>query len=318
MLIAKSFLAFLFFSFCGWLWETVFCTVYSGNFENRGFLFGPVCPIYGVGVLASGALISYLEGLVGSFNLLQIFLLCAVGSFFLEYVTSWYLEQRFHARWWDYSHLPFNINGRVCVPASLVFGLIGCIALRIALPWFFGLVAHVSYPVLEFLALSFAALFGADFALTEAVLSELQMKVKEFDDEFCLRGERMYQAVAGAPLELKTKVSEVGAEALAAVGARGDQFVNLAEDSRRSVTSQMNKVVITLSYWQKDQLHRMRSVQPSSWVARLKTLISRDGEQARGGTSWSKDHKPENIERPHKPVCSERPRKPETSERPRV
>ncbi|WP_298579754.1 putative ABC transporter permease [uncultured Olegusella sp.] len=276
MLIARSFIAFLFFSFCGWLWETLFCTVHSGSFQSRGFLFGPICPIYGVSVLSAQLVFAVIEKWTGALPLLHTFLICVAGSIVIEYSTSWYLEQRFNARWWDYSHLPLNIHGRICLPASLIFGVVGSFALRVAFPWFASVESSLNPLVLEVIALIAAAIFGADFALTEAVLSELQMKVKELDDELTERGERMYQVVAGAPSGLKAKVSEVGAEAKAVMEAGGDQLVTLASDSKRSVSNQMTKAVFSLTYWQQNQLQRMRSVQPSSWVGKLKSRISKN------------------------------------------
>lgn len=276
MLIARSFIAFLFFSFCGWLWETLFCTVNSGSFQSRGFLFGPICPIYGVGVLSAQFVFAVIEKWTGTLPLLQTFIICVAGGIVIEYFTSWYLEQRFHARWWDYSHMPLNIHGRICLPVSLLFGAVGCFALRIVLPWFASVESLLNPLVLEVISLVAAAIFGADFALTEAVLSELQMKVKELDDELTQRGERMYQVVAGAPSELKAKVSEVSAEAKAVMEASGDQLATLASDSKRSVSNQMTKAVFTLTYWQQNQLQRMRSVQPSSWVGKLKGRMSKD------------------------------------------
>ncbi|ERL12108.1 putative ABC transporter permease [Olegusella massiliensis] len=276
MLIARSFITFLFFSFCGWLWETFFCTVHSGSFQSRGFLFGPICPIYGVGVLSAQFTFAVIEKWTGTLPLLQTFVICVVGGIVIEYATSWYLEQRFNARWWDYSHMPLNIHGRICLPVSLIFGAAGSFALRIALPWFASVESLLNPLVLEVISLVAAAIFGADFALTEAVLSELQMKVKDLDNELTQRGERMYQVVAGAPSELKAKVSEVGAEAKAVMEAGGDQLVTLASDSKRSVSNQMTKAVLTLTYWQQDQLQRMRSVQPSSWVGKLKDRMSKN------------------------------------------
>ncbi len=124
MILAHIFLAFMIYSFLGWLWETVLFILRDRRFVNRGFLFGPFCPIYGTGALVCCTL---LYGRVENFALLFI-----IGAFLcslLEYITHWALELLFHARWWDYSSNKFNLKGRICLSSTLAFGL--CIALLI-------------------------------------------------------------------------------------------------------------------------------------------------------------------------------------------
>lgn len=121
------------FSVLGWVYECIYCSIKSGHWENRGFLFGPVCPIYGTGAISVFILVEYVHFM--SFEvppLWQIFLIFALGSAVLEYTTSWIMEKFFHARWWDYSNLPLNLNGRICLPASILFGVMGILILKYA------------------------------------------------------------------------------------------------------------------------------------------------------------------------------------------
>ena len=100
-------------------------TVPSGQkkWENRGFLYGPLCPIYGAGGVAITAIADFISAHTdATFTWWQIFLVAFLGSIVLEYGTSWALEKLFHAYWWDYSSMPLNINGRVCFPYSVGFG----------------------------------------------------------------------------------------------------------------------------------------------------------------------------------------------------
>ncbi len=124
MVLAHLFLAFMLYSFLGWLWETLLFVFRDRRFVNRGFLYGPFCPIYGSGALIC-CLILY--GRVENFALL--FIIGAVLCSLLEYVTHWALELLFHARWWDYSSNSFNLRGRICLSSTLAFGL--CIALLV-------------------------------------------------------------------------------------------------------------------------------------------------------------------------------------------
>ena len=99
-----------------------YCTIRAKKWENRGFLYGPLCPIYGAGGVAITAIADFISVHTdATFTWWQIFLVAFFGSIVLEYGTSWALEKLFHAYWWDYSSMPLNINGRVCFPYSVGF-----------------------------------------------------------------------------------------------------------------------------------------------------------------------------------------------------
>lgn len=204
-MIAKYVVWFALFSFLGWVWETIFCTVRKKRFQNRGFLFGPICPIYGASALLFIAALSILpEGLPNW----VLFLIFAAGSAVVEFCTSWYLETRFHARWWDYSNAPLNIQGRICLPATIGFGVAGLLGAKLLLPFLARISADVSPLAFEIAGLAIMGLLGADFALTEASLSELLKRIKEIDSEYTRRGEVAYQTVSGLPQAVSGKVRE--------------------------------------------------------------------------------------------------------------
>ncbi len=109
---------FYIYSFIGWAQEVIQSIFKFKKFINRGFLIGPICPIYGFGsVMITKFLTPYVEEPFFVF-LTAIFICCT-----LEYFTSYILEKLFKARWWDYSHMKFNINGRICLECGLAFGL---------------------------------------------------------------------------------------------------------------------------------------------------------------------------------------------------
>lgn len=120
---------FFVFSVIGWVWEVVLHIVFDGELVNRGTLFGPWLPIYGAG----GVLCIVLLRRIAHRPALT-FCAAAVLSSVMEYGTSWYLEQVYGLRWWDYSMYPFNLDGRICLQTALVFGLGCCVALYIAGP----------------------------------------------------------------------------------------------------------------------------------------------------------------------------------------
>lgn len=119
---------FLLYSMLGWAYESIMYTVKHCRPINRGFLKGPWCPIYG-----SGAALDLL--LLGNFsNLMLQFALGAALACALEYVTSYTMEQVFHARWWDYSARLGNLRGRVCVLGAVVFGLFAVVLITFLHP----------------------------------------------------------------------------------------------------------------------------------------------------------------------------------------
>ena len=97
------FLWFLLYAFIGWVYESVLVSVSERRWVNRGFLNGPLCPIYGCGAVLAIVLLHDFT------NPIEIFLISSFGASILEYITSWGMEKLFHARWWDYSHYRFNI-----------------------------------------------------------------------------------------------------------------------------------------------------------------------------------------------------------------
>lgn len=209
MVIAQYFVEFMFYSFLGWVWESIYCTAKEKKWADRGFLFGPICPIYGSCVVVASAVFSSIDVLRSpDFPIWGIFILCYIGSAVAEFATSWVLEKRFNARWWDYSELPLNIQGRICVPVSIAFGLAGVAVVKFLIPAIEGVHEVVSPVVYEVLAIILAAIFGADFALTEASLSALLKDVKQMHEEFNLKAQERYEKVAAAPKVIEQKIAE--------------------------------------------------------------------------------------------------------------
>ncbi|MBR6503531.1 MAG: putative ABC transporter permease, partial [Firmicutes bacterium] len=163
----RYFLYFIIYSFLGWIYETCYCTIHEKAWENRGFLYGPCIPLYGVGAtLAQIIFIDIPCDNLRNASYPMIFLICAAGSFVLEYSTSYVLEKRFHARWWDYSEFPINIHGRVCLIFTMCFGFAGIIVTQIIVPPIMQTVLLIPSVIVELLALIFMFLFGMDMALT--------------------------------------------------------------------------------------------------------------------------------------------------------
>ena len=118
--IRVYFLLFMLYSVLGWCMEVVGKLIQYKRFINRGFLIGPYCPIYGYGAL----LITFLLKKYTQ-DPIVLFIMTIVVCGALEYLTSFFMEKLFKARWWDYSQRKFNFNGRICIDTIVFFGIIG-------------------------------------------------------------------------------------------------------------------------------------------------------------------------------------------------
>lgn len=190
-------------SFVGWIWESLYAIVTKGRWENRGFLYGPVCPIYGVGVVAIVLAVKSATVFLDLENgWMYIAAFAFFGSMILEYVVSWGLEKLFHAYWWDYSSMPLNINGRTCIPAAFLFMLGGLAAVYLIAPAWDAAVARIPFDVIEIAAYLAVIVITADTTLTVSALTDFQARVTGAEKAFNKRAE-----------ELTDKVTSIGPEA---------------------------------------------------------------------------------------------------------
>ncbi len=222
MLIAEYFLRFIFFSFLGWIYECLYCTIKSGKWENRGFLIGPVCPIYGFGAILAWVIFRRLyifpDGRLGMDQpIWVIFLICALGTAIMEYSISLLLEKVFNAKWWDYSETPLNINGRICIPASCAFGVAGVVIVKYFFPWYakYDAMALADPDINEFVALMLMMILGMDIALTEASLTSLLEILDEAQEKFDERMEAGVETIAAGVVTI-TSVPDIMKEKAAA------------------------------------------------------------------------------------------------------
>jgi uncharacterized membrane protein len=207
MIVAQYFVEFIFYSFLGWVWESIYCTLKEKKWADRGFLFGPICPIYGSCVVGAMIVFTVFPGLSRpDFPIWILFIICYIGSAIAEFGTSWVLEKRFHARWWDYSHIPLNIQGRICVPVSCAFGAAGVLIVKYLLPAMNDVRAVIPPLVYELAALILAVIFGADFAMTEVSLSQLLNEVERIHNEFNEKAQAGYDRIAEMPQAIKNRL----------------------------------------------------------------------------------------------------------------
>ena len=158
--LAIIFLIFMTYAFGGWAMEVIISLLQRRKLVNRGFLVGPICPIYGVGALLLSLVVSSDE------SPLVIFCVAVVGSAVLEYSVSYIMEKLFRVRWWDYTDQPFNLNGRICAESVLAFGVIGVLILKIINPALLALYSSMPQFLMFLLAAVLAAWLIFDIALS--------------------------------------------------------------------------------------------------------------------------------------------------------
>ncbi len=163
---------FFIYAIFGWCMEVVVSLIYRHKFVNRGFLIGPYCPIYGVGVLFITIFLSrYKE------DLAVFFIMTMVACAFLEYLTSYLMEKIFHARWWDYSDKKFNLNGRICLDTMLPFGLMGVGVTYLCNPILMKFILSIPYNIRGIIAIVLSFIFIVDLMISLEVMSNLK-KIK--------------------------------------------------------------------------------------------------------------------------------------------
>ena len=176
---------FALISFGGWVYETIYCSVVEGEFTKRGFLFGPTCPIYGIGAIAEWLVLGQIS------NPIIVFIIGAVLATVIEYSTGLFLERRFKKKWWDYSMFKFNLHGRVCPQASAVFGAFSVTSVFVLVPTMLDVLMIFSKHTVSVVAFIVVTLYFLDTVASllwngptthhkvEAAAQDASMKVEE-------------------------------------------------------------------------------------------------------------------------------------------
>ncbi len=169
-------LLFFLYSFFGWCMEVTLKYIQFHRFINRGFLTGPICPIYGTGAILITVAVEWLTPLEKAYGTTFAisFVLCGA----VEYFTSWYMEKRFHARWWDYSQKPMNLHGRIWIGNLVLFGLGGVGIVHFFNPPMFAFLSGVNPMGKGILASGMTALCAADYVMTHFVLKLVKVGVE--------------------------------------------------------------------------------------------------------------------------------------------
>lgn len=185
------FLIFFIYSVAGWFIEVTISSIDSKQISNRGFLIGPYCPIYGFGALILSVCLSQYRS-----DVAVLFCVSVVFCSVLEYFTSWIMEKLFHARWWDYSKIKFNVEGRICLTNSIYFGILGVLLVRFISPFLMHSLNTIPKNTLIMITIPFLLLLMIDLCLSSVIMNRLKKTINNIRKE-------------DSTVEMSTRVKEV-------------------------------------------------------------------------------------------------------------
>lgn len=178
LVVSKWFLYFIIYSFMGWITEVIYCIFTEKKLVNRGFLIGPICPIYGYGVIL---ILLLIDG--NKYDILAIFLKSILICSLLEYFTSFFMEKLFKARWWDYSDRKYNINGRVCLETMIPFGILGSLVVLVLHPSIEKLINYFGNNFIIVLAIIIFVIYLIDNFISFNVMSKIKNEIKHYSKD---------------------------------------------------------------------------------------------------------------------------------------
>lgn len=164
-ILCYYFILFLIYSFIGWSIEVVGKIIEKKRFINRGFLIGPICPIYGCGCLLLILLLSKYKD-----NIFVLFGMAIIICSILEYFTSYIMEKLFKARWWDYSTKKFNLNGRICASTMIPFGILGTLVVYVINPVIEKLIFLIPIKTLNIISVVLFVIFVCDLIISLCIM----------------------------------------------------------------------------------------------------------------------------------------------------
>lgn len=179
---------FMIYSIIGWMIEVSYHAVTMGKVVNRGFLNGPLCPVYGSGVLMVLMVVDLcgewfgFETDLSRAKVIELFIIGIIFATLIELIAGFLLDQLFHARWWDYRDRRFNLNGYICLEFSIYWGLGIAFVLRVIQPVFENIVSSIPVRISWILLSAFYITFLVDIILTVLTILKLNKQLEKMRD----------------------------------------------------------------------------------------------------------------------------------------
>lgn len=233
-------LLFFIYSFLGWCVEVAFVAVTAGKVTNRGFLNGPVCPIYGCGMI--GVLLALLPV---EKNIWLLFLGGMVICSAVELFGGWILDKIFHMRWWDYSHEKFNIGGYVCLAFSFMWGMAVVFAVKFVHHPIMAVVKKVPFQIQVIIVVVCGVVFVVDMIVTLKNLIGINKSLGQLDklaESLHTVGDQLKDVVGNSAITVAEKAEE-GMEILDEKTADSrERIAGVREESAERIAKQLKEL----------------------------------------------------------------------------
>ena len=291
--VCNIFLQFLAYSFLGWTCETIYCSIGQGKFVNRGFLNGPLCPVYGFGAMA---VLVFLRPIQNNIPLLS---LCGMlVTSVIEYITGYLLEKLFATKWWDYSTYRFNIHGRVCLRNSLMFGVLSVVAARVVDPVVRGAIVSLPFWASVSMSAVLLVILLVDLVLTVRTILDINSVLRQFHQlveqakldtaeylrqshqEFQQRFDQYQLNAELGRMELMDYIEQVKAERAERRAEKREELLEKLESGQKEIARRMESRISELSvknrFFRKrllDAFPNMRSIRYETGLDRLKEEV---------------------------------------------
>lgn len=279
---------FSIYAILGWCMEVCYAAIDDGKFVNRGFLNGPVCPIYGCGALL---VISCLQPI--NDNLFLLFIGSVVLTTLLELVTGWILERVFNQKWWDYSKQHFQFRGYICLKFSIIWGLACVLLMRVIHPLVIKFINWLAKPIMAIWLFVFFVLFICDLVLTVIALMKIKRRYKLLTemDELLNKisnniGEKLYEGTMigiqgvenskGKLEESKEKLNESFEKTNQKLDAIGTKMEDKREDLTKRFEEMSNRYKSEFASIKHSRIHtRISKAFPDIKFPNFKTTLER-------------------------------------------
>ncbi len=203
MQLANYFLWFMMYSIIGWLYESTICSIPKYHkIINRGYLVGPYCPIYGVGAVVNLILLKNIESLI------LIFVIAMITSGVVEYITSYIMEKLFQARWWDYSHYPLNLDGRICLYGCIIFGIANVALLKVIQPYVLIMTEKMSFKGIWISSILLFVIIVSDTIFTTIKMNNLNIKLRNIQTIVNSRVNTTISSIVGRGRDIQENLKE--------------------------------------------------------------------------------------------------------------
>lgn len=215
--LSQWLLFFFLYSFFGWIWESCYVSLREHRWVNRGFMHGPMLPLYG-----SGAVSVLIITLPVRDNLPLVFIMGMIGATLLEFFTGMVMESLFHVRYWDYSHLKFNVKGYICPVASLCWGVFSIMMVKVVHIPIEEVILKIPMAIADGLAFVLTVVAAVDFTQSFNEAMDMKKMLAQLD-ETKVQIRKLQERIREASEDMSEKLRT-------AAGNRSEKFRTAAGD----------------------------------------------------------------------------------------